>query len=271
MKTVNEFIKKKQAKQKITMITCYDYTSATIVEKTDVDCVLVGDSAVMVMHGADNTTLATTEQIAAHTQAVSNGISSKFIIADMPFMSYRKTLSETMDTVTAFIHSGAHAIKLEGVDGNLDLIKHIVQSGVPVMGHIGLTPQHVHGLGGFKVQGKTQDAHAALLKQAKQLEDCGCFSMVLECIPAPLAKEITDSLSIPTIGIGAGSDTDGQVLVFQDLLGLQTEFKPKFVKSYLNGAELFANSINQFVTEVNEQLFPTIAHAYKGNDNENRS
>jgi 3-methyl-2-oxobutanoate hydroxymethyltransferase len=262
MKTVQEFKEKKDCHEKITMITCYDYTSATIVEKTQIDCVLVGDSAAMVMHGEDNTTYATVEQIVWCTQAVSRGIKSKFIIGDMPFMSYRTSLSETMNAVASFIRAGAHAIKLEGAHGNLEMIKHIVESGVPVMGHIGMTPQHIHAMGGFKVQGKTQEAYDSLIKQAKQLEENGCFSIVLECVPSQLAKEITDSLSIPTIGIGAGSGTDGQVLVFQDLLGLQTEFKPKFVKTYLNGAELFTKSIDQFVEEVQDQTFPSEDHTY---------
>lgn len=265
MKTVHDFIAMKQAGQKITMMTCYDYTLATIIEKTNIDCVLVGDSAVMVMHGANNTLQATTEQIAMHTQAVAKGIRSKFIIADMPFMSYRKSMSETMNAVEALILAGAEAIKLEGATGNLETIKHIVGSGVPVMGHIGLTCQHIHALGGFKVQGRTQPAYDALIEQARQLERQGCFAIVLECIPVQLAKDISHKIAIPTIGIGAGPDTDGQVLVGQDVLGLQTDFKPKFVKTYVNGAELFINGINQFVTEVQTQCFPSMAEAYGDN------
>ena len=263
MKTVHDFTKKKQTQQKITMITCYDYTSAKVIDKTHVDCVLVGDSGAMVMLGANDTIHATINEMALFTKAVSKGIQNKFIISDMPFMTYRKSLSETIDAVGMLIQAGAQAVKLEGVNGNLDTIKHIVESGVPVMGHIGLTPQHIHTLGGFKVQGKTRSAHMALIKQAKQLETTGCFAVVLECIPMQLGKEITRSLHIPTIGIGAGPDTDGQVLVFHDLLGLQTDFKPKFVKSYLNGAALFTESINQFVHEVQNKLFPLDKHAYE--------
>jgi len=262
MKTVCDFIKKKQIQQKISMVTCYDYTSAKIIENSDVDCVLVGDSAAMVMLGADDTTHATLSEMVMFTKAVRKGLKSKFVTADMPFLSYRKTLSEAMNAVGALIQAGAQAVKLEGANGNLEFIQHIVQSGVPVMGHVGMTPQHVHAFGGFKVQGKTDSTHQAILAQAKKLEESGCFAIVLECVPQKLAQEITTLISIPTIGIGAGCDTDGQVLVFQDLLGLQTDFKPKLAKSYLNGAEVFLNGLNQYVHEVEEGSFPTKAHTY---------
>jgi 3-methyl-2-oxobutanoate hydroxymethyltransferase len=264
MKSVLEFQHKKQQGQKITMITCYDYTSACIVEKTQADCVLVGDSAAMVMHGETNTIQASIEQIAMHTRSVAKGINNKLIVADMPFLSYRKSLSETMEAVNTLLCAGAQAIKLEGVQGNLETITHIVESGVPVMGHIGLTPQHIHTLGGFKVQGKGRQAQSMMVDQARLLEASGCFSLVLECIPMHLAKAITEAVTIPTIGIGAGPDTDGQVLVFHDLLGLQSTFKPKFVKSYLNGEALFVNSINQYVEEVQGEVFPSSDYAYQG-------
>jgi 3-methyl-2-oxobutanoate hydroxymethyltransferase len=245
------------------MLTCYDYSAAVQVEQSLVDCVLVGDSVAMVVHGAENTTTATLEMMSMHTAAVAKGIKTKFIIGDLPFMSYRKSLSESMHAVEQLVRSGAHAIKLEGVDGNVDLIKHIVASGVPVMGHIGLTPQHVHALGGFKVQGKTQMAQTILLNQAKQLVVCGCFALVLECIPAGLAAKITQAINIPTIGIGAGPATDGQVLVWHDLLGLSTGFKPRFVKQYLQGNELITAGINCFVEEVKQLVFPSKVHTYK--------
>lgn len=272
MKTIEIFASKKNCQQKISMITCYDYTSATIVAQTSVDCVLVGDSASMVMLGHPNTTHATVDEIILFTQAVARGLKvhtltestleSKFIIADMPFMSYRRSLSSSIDVVTRLVQAGAQAVKLEGVDGNLELIQHLVQSGVPVMGHIGLTPQHIHSLGGFKVQGRKRSSHEAIIKQAMALEQAGCFSVILECMPYQLAKLITDKLTIPTIGIGAGIHTDGQVLVFQDLLGLQTQFRPKFVKQYLNGANLFKSSIERFVTEVAGSEFPQSSHHY---------
>lgn len=262
MRSVHDFMKMKQSDKKISMITCYDYSSAKIVDKTNIDCVLVGDSLAMVMHGFNDTTSATVELMAIHTRSVSRGIKTKFIIADMPFMSYRKSISITMDTVEVLIQAGANAVKLEGCEGNLQTISHIVESGVPVMGHIGLTPQHIHAMGGFKVQGRSKEAYEDLLLQAKQLESAGCFSIVLECIPAELAQEITGNLTIPTIGIGAGLDTNGQVLVFHDLLGFQKEFKPKFLKAYCNTEELFIKNINQYVGEVHETLFPSDEHAY---------
>ena len=224
------FSERKKNHDKISMVTCYDYSLAKIINDSDVDCILVGDSAAMVMHGYETTINAIMEMMALHTRAVSVGAPNKFIIGDLPFMSYRKSLSENMNNVEILMKAGAHAIKLEGAIGNTELVKHIVQSGVPVMGHIGLTPQSIHTFGGFKVQGKDQEARRVIQESAVQLEEAGCFSVVLECVPSDLAKEITEKLMIPTIGIGAGAHTDGQVLVIQDLLGFNDEFKPKFLK-----------------------------------------
>jgi len=190
MKSVLDFQIKKQEKQKITMVTCYDYTSALIVNHTKVDCVLVGDSGSMVLFGKINTTQATLADMQFMTKAVANGIEDKLIIADLPFMSYRQSIPITMQSVTTLIHAGAHAIKLEGAIGNIDTIKHIIDSGVPVMGHLGLTPQFMYALGGFKVQGKTKEAAGQLIEQAKQLVEAGCFAIVLECIPWKLAQFI---------------------------------------------------------------------------------
>lgn len=259
---VLDFSKKKHNHEKITMITCYDYTSARLLANSDVDCILVGDSAAMTMHGLTSTLGASIEMMALHTAAVARGAPEKFIIGDLPFLSYRQGLSENMQAVKLLMQAGAHSVKLEGAAGNLELIRHIVDSGVPVMGHLGLTPQSIYALGGFKVQGKTDAAQEKIMLEAKQLEAAGCFAMVLECVPAPLAKAISEQLKIPTIGIGAGKDTDGQVLVFQDLLGLNTEFKPKFVKSYLNGAELLTTAINSYISEVQQGAFPKDEHCY---------
>lgn len=256
MINVHEFQKMKQKNEKIVMVTCYDFSSAKIITKTDVDCILVGDSLAMVIHGYATTTNATVEMMVLHTQAVARGINNKFIIADLPFMSYRKSLRDTVCAVEKLIQAGAHAVKLEGATGNLETIKHIVESGVPVMGHIGLTPQHIHALGGFKVQGKITTAQQQLIQQAKSLEEAGCFSIVLECVPADLAQKITQHLTIPTIGIGAGPKTDGQVLVMHDLLGLQTAFKPKFLKQYLSGEKIFQESINNYAMEVKTERYP---------------
>lgn len=259
---VLEFQKKKLNHEKITMLTCYDYTSARLMANSKVDCLLVGDSAAMTMHGFANTLAASVEMMALHTAAVVRGAPNKFIIGDLPFLSYRQALNENIAAVKILMQAGTQAVKLEGAAGNLDLIKHLVESGVPVMGHLGLTPQAIHALGGFKVQGKTLDAEQQLLQDAQSLEAAGCFAIVLECVPGTLANNITHSLKIPTIGIGAGSGTDGQVLVFQDLLGLNTEFKPKFVKHFINGAEIFISGINTFVDEVKEGVFPQHEHSY---------
>ncbi len=246
----------KQNKTKISMITCYDFTSATIVANSDIDTILVGDSASMVMHGHDTTIPATISMMETHVKAVVKGAKNKFIIADMPFCSYRKGLQHTMETVECFMQAGANAIKLEGVYGNEDIIQHIVKSGVPVMGHVGLTPQSVHQLGGNKVQGHLPEQEKDIINQAKLLENLGCFAVVLECIPRALAANITGLLSIPTIGIGAGPETDGQVLVFQDLLGMTPDFKPRLLKTYLDGFNLIKDAINTYHQEVQQHIFP---------------
>ena len=257
-----DFIDKKRKGEKITMITCYDFTFAKLLADSPVDCLLVGDSAAMTMHGFTHTIPATIEMMAMHTAGVARGAPNKFILGDLPFLSYRSNLSENMQAIKLLMQSGARAIKLEGAAGNLDLIQHVVESGVPVVGHLGLTPQSVHALGGYKVQGKTIDAEARLLNEAKQLQEAGCFAVVLECIPHALAETITKHLGIPTIGIGAGKNTDGQVLVMQDLLGLNMAFKPKFVKTFIEGASLMKAGFNAFITEVQEGRFPADEHCF---------
>jgi 3-methyl-2-oxobutanoate hydroxymethyltransferase len=261
--SILQFYQKKKSGKKISVITCYDYTSARIVAASSIDCILVGDSVAMTMYGFPDTLSATLEMMCLHTAAVSRGAGDKFIVADLPFMSYRKSLDANIATVEALMRSGAHAVKLEGAIGNLAFIRHLVESGVPVMGHIGLTPQFVHALGGYKVQGKTADEAEKLFEQALQLQEAGCFSLVLECVPAKLAKKITAALSIPTIGIGAGPDTDGQVLVYQDLLGMNEAFKPKFVKHYSSGYGSIRDSIDRFVSDINSGEFPQDEHCYE--------
>ena len=265
MKSILDFQKKKNAGEKITMLTCYDYSFARIVADSAVDVLLVGDSAAQVMHGHSTTLNASTEMIAAHTQAVARGAPAKFIVADMVFLSTRKGLKHTMDQVQKLMQAGAHAIKIENADGHLELIRHIVESGVPVMGHLGLTPQSIHQLGGPKVQGKLPAAAEKIKQDARDLEKAGCFSLVLECVPSALAQQITVELSIPTIGIGAGVQTDGQVLVLQDLLGMNPDFRPKFLKKYLNGFDLIQGALNSYVSEVKSSQFPTKEHSYDGN------
>lgn len=259
---VLDFHQKKQKNEKITMVTCYDYTSALCLAETPIDCLLVGDSLAMTIHGYQDTLGATLEMMSLHTAAVKRGAGKKFIVSDLPFLSYRKSLSETMHAVEALMRAGANAVKLEGATGNLESIRHITASGIPVMGHLGLTPQTIHALGGFRVQGRTDAAAKALMDDAKALEAAGCFAIVLECIPAALAKEITQALSVPTIGIGAGAETDGQVLVFQDLLGMNANFKPKFVKTFANGAAMVQSAIEAFCGAVTSQEFPTHEHIY---------
>lgn len=256
------FLAKKQNRAKITMITCYDYTSARIVANTTIDCVLVGDSAAMTMHGFKDTISATLTMMCFHTEAVSRGIGDKFIISDMPFLSYRKSLSKNVSAAQALMQAGAHAVKLECAQGNGKLIQHLVESGIPVMGHLGLTPQCVNTLGGYQVQGKTQDSMQRLQEDALLLQQYGCFAIVLECIPTQLAKTITEQLTIPTIGIGAGPYTDGQILVFQDVLGLNTDFKPKFVKAFLNGQAHIKQGIEDYIHAIHSGEFPQHEHCY---------
>ncbi len=259
-----DFQNMKENNQKISMVTCYDFWSAQIISQSNIDCILVGDSAAMVMHGHKTTLPATTEMMIQHCEAVVKGASNKFIIGDMPFCSYRKGLDHTMNAIDGIMKVGCHAIKLEGAGDNVPMIEHIVKSGVPVMGHLGLTPQSVHALGGFKVQGKTVDAANEILREAQSLQEAGCFAIVLECVPYLLAKLVTETLDIPTIGIGAGPFTSGQVLVLQDLLGFN-HHKPKFLKTYAQGFDLIKSSLNQYNDDVKNITFPNIhEHCYEG-------
>jgi 3-methyl-2-oxobutanoate hydroxymethyltransferase len=257
-----DFIKKKQQHDKITMVTCYDYTSARILAKTSVDCLLVGDSVAMTMHGFKDTLSATLEMMCFHTSAVCRGAGDKFVISDLPFLSYRKSLSKNVSAAQALMQAGAQAVKLENAAGNLQLIRHLTESGIPVMGHLGLTMQLMHTLGGLKVQGKTQEGAEKIRQDAIALQEAGCFALVLECVPNGLAKSITQQLIIPTIGIGAGPDTDGQVLVYQDLLGLNIDFKPRFVKTFIDGHEQVKNGIEDYVQAVKSGGFPNDEHSY---------
>ncbi len=262
MTTILDFNKKKVAGEKITMLTCYDYSFAKIIQQSNVDCVLVGDSLAQVMHGHGTTLQATTKMMALHTAAVVRGLPNKFILTDMPFLTTRKGLKSAMNSVQQIMTAGAQAIKIEGADGHIDLIKHIVESGIPVMGHLGLTPQSIHQLGGPKIQGKNVQQAQKILADAEALQNAGCFSLVLECIPSHLAEEISVQLKIPTIGIGAGAKTDGQVLVLQDMLGMNPDFHPKFLKKYLQGFELMKTAMNSYVAEVKNQSFPLRENQY---------
>lgn len=262
MKSVLDFHKAKQQNSRISMVTCYDYTSARVVAASSVDCILVGDSLAMTMHGHDSTLPATPELMALHVEAVRKGAPEKFIVGDLPFLAHRGSQDRTIEAVRLVMKAGAQAVKIEGIDGSEEMIGHIVESGVPVMGHLGLTPQSVHKIGGFKVQATEENATDILLHQARRLEEQGAFAVVLECVPARVANAVTKALSIPTIGIGAGSGCSGQVLVMQDLLGLNTEFHPRFVRHYLDGFHQLKNAFDQYDRDVKSGEFPNEKESY---------
>lgn len=261
--TIQSFRDKKAKNQKIVMVTCYESWAASIVESTPVDCILVGDSINMVMYGQSSTLSADMDLMTRHTRAVAPFAPSKLVIGDMPFLSYRQDLKTNVLNAGSLMQAGAHAVKLEGAAGNLDLIRHLVDSGIPVMGHLGLTPQSVNTLSGYKVQGRKSEDAEKIKNEALALEKAGCFGVVLECVPSPLASEITRSLKIPTIGIGAGLDTDGQVLVWHDLLGMQNQINPKFVRKYLDGRTLIANALNQYAQDVAGKSFPSVHESFE--------
>ncbi len=257
-----DFKTRKTTGDKISMVTCYDFWSAQVLNQTDVDCLLVGDSLSMVMHGHDSTVYADVELMALHVKAVSKGAPDKFVVGDMPFLATRKGLTPTMDAVAELMQSGANSVKIEGERGQTDLIAHIVDSGVPVMGHLGLTPQSVEAFGGHKIQGRNEGAAGAIMESAKRLEDAGAFAVVLECVPSELGRIVSEQLSIPTIGIGAGASTDGQVLVLQDMLGMNPDFKPKFLRHYADGRGMIADAVNRFHEDTRSGEFPSKEEAY---------
>lgn len=244
------------------MITCYDHYTAKIVAASSIDCILVGDSAAMVMHGHQTTVPATADMMAIHVAAVAKGAPQKFLIGDMPFLSVRRDRKYAMKCVEKLMQAGANAVKIEGVAGHERIISHIVGSGVPVMGHLGLTPQSVNQLGGFKVQGVGEKAEKAVIEDAKKLEGLGVFAIVLECVPSALAEKVTKAVAVPTIGIGAGAGTDGQVLVLQDMLGLIEGFRPKFLRTYLDGFAMFRDAVDRYHAEVVEGSFPGEKESY---------
>ncbi|MBV8904525.1 MAG: 3-methyl-2-oxobutanoate hydroxymethyltransferase [Acidobacteriia bacterium] len=261
-----DFLTAKCEGRKLSMVTCYDYTFARLLAGSAVDAILVGDSAVMVMYGHPNTLSATVELMRVHTEAVARGIeagnAAKFLVSDMPFLSYRKGVPAALDAAQILMSAGAAAVKLEGVEGHEDVIQRLVESGVPVMGHLGLQPQSVHAYGGFRVQGRGDRAAAEIARQARVLEDLGVFAIVLECIPAGLAAEIAASLHIPTIGIGAGAGCDGQILVLQDLLGMNPGFHPRFARPFTDGAHTILDALAAFDQEVKSGTFPRREESY---------
>jgi 3-methyl-2-oxobutanoate hydroxymethyltransferase len=255
--SVDGFSAAKAAGSKISMVTAYDAWSARILADTPVDCLLVGDSAMMVVHGEKDTLGATPEIMAMHTRAVVRGAPGKFVVADMPFLAARKGEAHALDCAALLLRAGAHAVKIEGARGHTHIVRHLVESGIPVMGHLGLTPQWVRGLGGFKVQARDQEGSRQLLADAKALERAGVFAIVLECIPQALAREVTRALAVPTIGIGAGPGCDGQVLVLQDMLGLNPEFRPRFSRRFADGAALVREGAKAFAEAVKSGGFPS--------------
>jgi len=253
----------KNGVKKIAMLTAYDYSTSLIVDEAGVDIILVGDSLGMVVLGYDSTLPVTMEDMIHHTKAVARAAKHAMVIGDMPFMSYQASMEDAMYNAGRFLQeAGAQGVKFEGGCEMAELTRKITSAGIPVMAHIGLTPQSVHQFGGFKVQGKEDAAAKKLLEDAKILEEAGAFSIVLECVPAKLAKAVTASLSIPTIGIGAGIDCDGQVLVIHDMLGLYERFTPKFVKTYCNMHEQMKAAVKQYCDEVREGLFPEKKHSF---------
>lgn len=260
----------KQAKEKnerLTMLTAYDYSTAKLIDNSGINGILVGDSVGMVCLGYEDTLSVTMEDMIHHTKAVARGVKNSLIVADMPFMSYQTSVYDAVVNAGRLIKEGrAHSVKLEGGLEVCDKIEAITKASIPVMAHIGLTPQSVNSIGGFKVQGKDEDAAKALIEAAIAIEKAGAFAIVLECVPAKLAKIITEKVSIPTIGIGAGADCDGQILVYQDMLGMFSDFTPKFVKKYENLGEKMTNAFNRYIDEVKDGVFPAEEHVFKISD-----
>ena len=263
MKHPADLIAARREGRSISMLTCYDAWSARILADSGVDALLVGDSAAMVAHGHDTTIPADLDMMCLHTAAVRRGAPDKLLIADMPFLAHRRSLADSMAAVERLVRAGGQAVKIEGADGNLETIRHIVESGIDVMGHLGLTPQSLHRLGGYRVQGRDQAVATKLADDARRLEDAGCFALVLELVPSELARTITEALTIPTIGIGAGPHTSGQVLVLQDMLGMQPHFRPRFLRTWLDGSELIRDAVDRFDRDVKEGRYPSDEESYR--------
>jgi 3-methyl-2-oxobutanoate hydroxymethyltransferase len=261
--TINSFKAAKAKGQRIAMLTAYDYTMACLLEEAGVDCLLVGDSLGMVMLGYENTLQVTMADMIHHTRAVARGRRRGLLIGDMPFLSYHVSIEEAVRNAGRFIQEGnAQAVKLEGGQAVIDKIRAIIKAQIPVLGHLGLTPQSVNAMGGFKLQGKNIETARQILDDALLLQDAGVFGIVLECVPDGLARVITEKLEIPTIGIGAGSHCDGQVLVIQDLLGMFRQMRPKFIKTYAACGDTMVAAVQQYIQEVRSGDFPGKEHSF---------
>ena len=262
--TVVTFAQAKQEQNKLTMLTAYDYSTARLIDGAGVNSILVGDSLGMVCLGYEDTLSVTMEDMIHHTAAVSRGAKNALVVADLPFLSYHISTGETVRNAGRLVKEGrAQAVKLEGGAAFAEQIEAITRASIPVMAHIGLTPQSVNAFGGFKVQGKTQEAAQKLLDDARAVQRAGAFAVVLECVPAPLAARITRELSIPTIGIGAGAGCDGQVLVYQDMLGMFSELTPKFVKQFAPVGQLMQQGFADYIRAVQDGSFPAQEHGFE--------
>ena len=261
--TITQIKEMKQKGEKIAMLTAYDYATAKLIDEAGIPLILVGDSLGMVMLGYDSTIPVTMDEMIHHTKAVARGAKKALIVADMPFMTYHTDISDALYNAARLIQEGgAQAVKPEGGEAIAEVVRRLVDCGIPVMPHMGLTPQSLYQLGGFKVQGKTPETAQKLFKDAQILEQAGAFSIVLECVPAPLSKLIAATVSIPIIGIGAGPDCDGQVQVVSDMLGLYTDIVPRHAKQYARLAEEIKNAVTAYMNEVKSNTFPTMKHSY---------
>ena len=269
MKTVHSFQKLKDSGEKIAMLTAYDYSTAKVIEEAGIDAILVGDSLAMVALGYRDTYIITADEMQVFVKAVSKGAKNTFIVADMPFMSYNINVEQGLENASKMIKAGASAIKLEGCNKYiLTLIQRCIESGIPVLGHLGFTPQLMNTIGGHKIQGKTAEMTEEILASAQKLEKAGCFAIVLELMPAESAKYITDNLNIPTIGIGAGAGCSGQIVVTDDILGKFTDFKPKFVKKYADLHGVVLESVTKYKDEVKNLIFPSQDESFELNPEE---
>jgi 3-methyl-2-oxobutanoate hydroxymethyltransferase len=262
--TIQDFLKKKKDGEKITMITAYDYPFACIVDEAGIDAILVGDSLGMVVQGLENTLPVTMDEMIYHTKMVARAVKNAMVIGDMPFMSYQTSVSEAVKNAGRFLkEAGASAVKMEGGAERAEHIRAMSRSDIPVMAHIGLTPQSIHRMGGYKVQGKSEEAAKRLIEEARIVEEAGAFSLLLEAIPMSLAKKISGELSIPTIGIGAGPYCDGQILVLHDVIGLFERFVPKFVKQYINIKDESLKAIKAYKEDINKGIFPSEKQSFR--------
>jgi 3-methyl-2-oxobutanoate hydroxymethyltransferase len=263
MVTIDSILAMKKKQDKIVCLTAYDYPTARILDEAGVDIVLVGDSAANVFAGEKTTLPITMEEMLYHARVVNRAVKNALVIGDMPFLSYQTSVSDAIYNAGRFLKEGACGVKIEGGAPMADTVRRLVDLGIPVMGHLGLTPQSIHKFGGYKLQGKTEKDGLNMIEDAKLLESSGCFSIVLEKIPANLARQITEIISIPTIGIGAGPHCDGQILVLHDMIGLFEDFTPKFVKKYAFIGETIRQAVLQYKKEVKEGTYPDKEHSFE--------